>query len=91
MNALESTDGMDSAVEKAFRVIEKSKLVGYTKLQVLYKLIGYYSSEMLCTNRFVSLLAKDVNMDLIELESIRQFKQSLAKFKANANLIIEFV
>lgn len=56
---------MDSPTAKSFKVIEKSKLMNYVKIQMLYKLISLYSSQMLCTNRFVSLLAKDTNMDLI--------------------------
>lgn len=46
---------------------------------------------MLCTNRFVILLAKDSNMEMIDIDTIRAFKQMLLKFKNNSNLIIEFV
>jgi len=46
---------------------------------------------MLCTNRFVTLLSNDQKMDLISVDTVRLFKQYLQKFKANSNLIIEFV
>lgn len=56
---------MDAATIKAFKIMEKSKLMAYMKIQLLFKLISMYSSQMLCTNRFVTLLAKDTNMNLI--------------------------
>ena len=43
---------------------------------------------MLCSNKFITLLTKDTNMDMIDLENIRNFKQCLLKFKNNSNLII---
>lgn len=35
---------MDAATIKALIAIEKSKLMSFVKIQLLYKLIGYYSS-----------------------------------------------
>ena len=42
--------------------------MSYMLLQILYKLYLFYSSEMLCMNQIVGIMAKDGKMELLSLE-----------------------
>lgn len=61
-NSIISTRDSSEAVARAILAQKKSSLISYLLLQILYKMIAYYSSQMLCVNKIVSIMAKDVNL-----------------------------
>lgn len=65
-----------------------SKLLEYLYLQVLHKLMLYYSCQLLCNQAFLQLLSKDSS---IKEEDVRRFKRHIQKFKLNANEYIRYV
>lgn len=91
INSITSTRDLPEATVKAITALRKSGLISFLLLQVLYKLIAYYSSQMLCANSIVAVMAKDVNMELLAVEEVKKFRQLLTKFKQDSSQIIEFV
>lgn len=86
-----STKDLSEPAAKQFVGLKKSGLISYLLIQILYKLISFYSSQMLCVNQVVAIMAKDGNMELLSLEEVRKFREQLTRFKQDSVRIIEFV
>lgn len=86
---LEANPELAGKIEKAREEWSRSRLMEYLCLQVLHKLMLYYSCQLQCNQAFLLLLTREA--ERVREEDVRRFKRLISRFKLNADEYIRFV
>ena len=86
---LEGNPEAAGKIEKGREEWSRSRLMEFLCLQVLHKLMLYYSCQLQCNQAFLILLTREA--EKLREEDIRRFKRHITKFKLNADEYIRFV